>query len=255
MVPVAALACAACLGPKLEGHKVRSDEQEGMPYYLPRPYLLVTKNFNVVRSTRTTTTTTRPDGTRIQVVEQETGNPSSDAKPLDPGKTVYAHQIVYLPDRCNQYALRVSRGIGTLSSEIALEEGERAFESRQRLVWPTGELEELPGSAKAVECLGSKSTRKIVFRGAKSSFCRRLPFAGLVQAVGSIEVLHRRPRPNDLRAAVGFERGELAVQALLNVVDPGMKVRRYALAQLDEVDAAAHLQCLAAASEASQCKH
>jgi hypothetical protein len=32
-------------------------------------------------------------------------------------------QIVYLPDRCNQYGLTVSRGIGTLETEIELEDG------------------------------------------------------------------------------------------------------------------------------------
>ena len=106
-----ALACSACLGPKLEGSKIRSDDQEAMPYYLPKPYLLVTKNFNVVQTTKKTTTTTRPDGTRIEVVEEETHGPSADAKQLAAGKTVYAYQIVYLPDQCNQYGLEISRDI------------------------------------------------------------------------------------------------------------------------------------------------
>ena len=118
-----ALACSACLGPKLEGSKIRSEDQEAMPYYLPKPYLLVTKNFNVVQTTKRTTTTTRPDGTKIEVVEEETNGPSADAKKLAPGKTVYAHQIVYLPDQCNQYGLKISRGIGTLDSKIKFEDG------------------------------------------------------------------------------------------------------------------------------------
>ena len=118
-----ALACSACLGPKLEGSKIQSDDQEAMPYYLPRPYLLVTKNFNVIETTRKTTTTTRPDGTQIEVVEEETSTPNADARRAASGKTVYAYQIVYLPDQCNQYGLKVSRGIGTLDSKITLEDG------------------------------------------------------------------------------------------------------------------------------------
>ena len=118
-----ALACSACLGPKLVGSKIQSDDQEAMPYYLPKPYLLVTKNFNVVQTTKKTTTTTRPDGTRIETVEEETHGPSADAKQLAAGKTVYAYQIVYLPDQCNQYGLKISRGIGTLDSKIKLEDG------------------------------------------------------------------------------------------------------------------------------------
>jgi len=118
-----ALACSACLGPRLEGSKIRSDDQEAMPYYLPKPYLLVTKNFNVVETTKKTTTTTRPDGTKIEVVEEETHGPSTDSKKLALGKTVYAYQIVYLPDQCNQYGLTISRGIGTLDGRIELEDG------------------------------------------------------------------------------------------------------------------------------------
>lgn len=120
---VVVLACSGCLGAKLEGHKIRSDEQEAMPYYLPKPYLLVTKNFNLVQTTKKTTTTTRLDGTKIQVVEEATGGSSAASGKLDSEKTVYAHQIVYLPDRCNQYGLRISRGIGTLNSTIELEDG------------------------------------------------------------------------------------------------------------------------------------
>ena len=52
------LVCSGCLGPKLTGSKIQSDDQEAMPYYLPKPYLLVTKNFNLIETTKTTTTTT-----------------------------------------------------------------------------------------------------------------------------------------------------------------------------------------------------
>ena len=124
LLPVALLlACSGCLGPKLVGEKVTSDDQEAMPYYLPKPYLLVTKNFNLVATTKKTTTTTKPDGTKIEVVEEATQSPGADARALAAGKTVYAHQIVYLPDRCNLYGLRVARGIGTLDSQIVFEDG------------------------------------------------------------------------------------------------------------------------------------
>jgi len=96
-----ALVCSACLGPKLEASKIRSDEQEGMPYYLPKPYLIVSKNFDAIQSAGKASTTSKP---------------AAD-------ESVYAYQIVYLPDRCNQYGLRVSRGVGTLESRIELENG------------------------------------------------------------------------------------------------------------------------------------
>ena len=113
-----------CLGPKLEASKIRSERQEGMPYYLPRPYLLVTKNFNLVETTRKTTTTTKPDGTKVEVVEEAVHDPGADGKrQAGPEGTVYAYQIVYLPDQCSLYGLRVARGIGTLDSRIELEDG------------------------------------------------------------------------------------------------------------------------------------
>ena len=100
-VLLVALVSSACLGPKLEARRIQSDEQEGMPYYLPRPYLIVSKNFNPVQTTGKATTASKPDA----------------------GEAVHAYQIVYLPDRCNQYGLTVSRGIGTLESRIELEDG------------------------------------------------------------------------------------------------------------------------------------
>ncbi len=101
VLAVVALACSACLGPKLEAHKIRSDEQEGMPYYLPKPYLLVSKNFHPIQTAGKAATTSQPDA----------------------DKTLYGYEIVYLPDRCNQYGLKVSRGIGTLETRIELEDG------------------------------------------------------------------------------------------------------------------------------------
>lgn len=118
-----ALACGACLGPKLEASKVRSEDQEAMPYYLPRPYLLVTKNFNVIETRKKTTTTTKPDGTKIQVVEEQTQAPEADTRRVGSASTLYAYQIVYLPDQCNRYGLRIARGFGTLDTEIDLEDG------------------------------------------------------------------------------------------------------------------------------------
>jgi len=117
------LGFSACLGPKLVGEKLTSDDQEAIPYYLPKPYLLVTKNFNRIETTKKTTTTTKPDGTKLTVVEETTQSPSADAKPPAAGKTLYAYQIVYLPDPCNPYGLRFARGIGTLDSQIVIEDG------------------------------------------------------------------------------------------------------------------------------------
>jgi len=105
------------------GAKIQSDDQEAITYYLPRPYLLVTKNFNVTLTTRKTTTTTKPDGTQTEIVEESTQAPGADPKQPAAGKTLYAYQIVYLPDQCNPYGLRISRGIGTLDSKIKLEDG------------------------------------------------------------------------------------------------------------------------------------
>ena len=101
VLAVVALVCSACLGPKLEGQKIRSDTQEGMPYYLPKPYLLVSKNFRPFQTAGKAATTSKPDA----------------------DKTLYGYEIIYLPDRCNQYGLKVSRGIGTLETRIELEDG------------------------------------------------------------------------------------------------------------------------------------
>lgn len=140
-----ALVLGGCLGPKLTGSKIRSDDQEAMPYYLPRPYLLVTKNFNLVETTTRTTTTTKPDGTKIQVVEEASQSPSAGGKALASGKTVYAYQIVYLPDQCNLYGLKISRGIGTLDSEIDFEDGWKFTGTRLRTDSKTPETIEAIG--------------------------------------------------------------------------------------------------------------
>ena len=102
VLAVVALACSACLGPKLEAHKIRSDGQEGMPYYLPKPYLLVSKNFHPIQ------------------IDRKGDHGQQARRRQRPG---YAYEIVYLPDRCNQYGLKVSRGIGTLETRIELEDG------------------------------------------------------------------------------------------------------------------------------------
>jgi hypothetical protein len=93
----------------------------GIPYYLPRPYLLVTKNFAVSESTKTSNITEQTE------LDKKTKNTSQtttvSASPPSTSGDLLAWQIVYLPDLEQKYGLRFKRGWGKHDTAIQLSDG------------------------------------------------------------------------------------------------------------------------------------
>jgi|GEM_PF-6078675 len=171
---VFALGAAGC-GPKLAAHRLvahtnasngqrasnaviaeSTASTEGIPYFLPRPYLLVTKNF-----ARLDPPALEPDGEEdgerkngkngqkeSRVRSSQGPSARSDGAVADR----FGYQVVYLPDPCQKYALVYERGIGTLESKIQLEDGWRFTGSE--LATDTRTPETIEAVAKVLEAGG-----------------------------------------------------------------------------------------------------
>jgi hypothetical protein len=92
-----------------------------IPYYLPRPYLLVTKNFAVSESVKKAETSKQTElaKTTEKSTETTTASVSAPATEAD----VIAWQIIYLPDLDQKYGLRFKRGWGNYDTTINLVDG------------------------------------------------------------------------------------------------------------------------------------
>ena len=92
-----------------------------IPYYLPRPYLLVTRNFAIQQSVNITKTSKQTELAKTTENQSETST-SSIAPPAS-NADVIAWQIIYLPDLDQKYGLRFKRGWGQYESTITLVDG------------------------------------------------------------------------------------------------------------------------------------
>jgi hypothetical protein len=113
-----ALFLAGC-GSSVEVKKL-GDKDTGIPYYLPRPYLLITSGVSAAeyQDKVTETTTAKPDGTKI--TEKVT-----DRVPITPSinKDGYSVKIIYLPDLRTKYGITIKPGSGTADTKITLADG------------------------------------------------------------------------------------------------------------------------------------
>jgi hypothetical protein len=100
---------------------------KGIPYYLPHPYLVVTKNLVCV-------TAEKPESTASQASDQAaskqdsskpktTSSDSSSKNDTASNKDTYSMQVIYLPDADQKYALYYNRGTGTYDSAVTLVDG------------------------------------------------------------------------------------------------------------------------------------
>jgi nitrogen fixation protein len=100
--------------------KKLGDKDTGIPYYLPRPYLLITSGISATEYQEkvTETKTEEPDGTKIykKVTEQVPITP-------DINKDGYSVKIVYLPDLRTKYGITIKPGSGTSDTKITLANG------------------------------------------------------------------------------------------------------------------------------------
>ncbi len=122
MLALASLPWLAGCGPKLAAVSMNGEDPpaEAMPYFLPRPYLLITRNYTSTKTTKVVTKEKGKDGTTKET-RTETTEPAKAAG----DESVFAYQIVYLPDPSEKYGLRIVRGLGTFHGKIALADGWR----------------------------------------------------------------------------------------------------------------------------------
>lgn len=96
-------------------------QETGIPYYLPKPYLLITKNFTPVLPAAVTSSNT-PASTPSPKKETST----NDMTESTTGTNVldkFSYQLIYLPDTNQMYSVKITRGLGSSSNSINLLNG------------------------------------------------------------------------------------------------------------------------------------
>lgn len=114
----------------------RGVENKGIPYYLPKPYLLVTKNVAVVQPT--IPTAPKPKTANKKAKKDDCKNinincdPTPTPAPTPPSNTTpdkptkkptYAFQVIYLPDLGKERHIKMSAGLGSMTATFALANG------------------------------------------------------------------------------------------------------------------------------------
>jgi hypothetical protein len=138
------LLAASVLGcaPRIVGRRLTSngaitpDESDPIPYYLPKPYLLVTHH----------------------MADAQADAAAEKAKKAAPGEPAvwpragHSLRIIYLPDLHNRYGLEVTRGTGSFDGSFALKDGWMLTSLGAK---SDNQLDEsLEATAKLVESLG-----------------------------------------------------------------------------------------------------
>lgn len=100
--------------------KKLGDKDTGIPYYLPKPYLLITRGLSatVYKPKITETETENRDGTKTTTIVTEQAPVTSNVD-----KVECSMQIVYLPDLRVKYGITINPGSGKSETKITLENG------------------------------------------------------------------------------------------------------------------------------------
>lgn len=95
---------------------------KGIPYYLPHPYLVVTKNLTCVTAVKSESAASQSTD---QAAAKKVSDGSKGAAQNDAAsnKDNYAMQVIYLPDPDQKYALYFDKGTGSYDSAITLVDG------------------------------------------------------------------------------------------------------------------------------------
>lgn len=137
-------------------HKAKAQSPgKGIPYYLPHPYLVVTKNLVFVATEKTESTANQAAGKTT--AENANKNPDKNDSSLKSGnsakndaasnKDTYAMQVIYLPDADQKYALYYNRGTGTCDSIVTLVDGWKMTGLNTKSDAQTAEIIKAVGSA------------------------------------------------------------------------------------------------------------
>jgi len=94
----------------------RPGGETGIPYYLPKPYLLITKNLTPLVEKTTEKKDDKGNTTAIEhTVEPVTINIQE--------KDSYSFQVIYLPDLTQKYGLEIQSRTGTIKTNVTLIDG------------------------------------------------------------------------------------------------------------------------------------
>lgn len=101
----------------LSGDALKDDNKnaDAIPYYLPKPYLVITRNVNATGSKKTVTVKT--DSTK------DTETKTTVTEPVEIKGAAYSYEIIYLPDLRYKYGLKLHRGSGSYETSFTLENG------------------------------------------------------------------------------------------------------------------------------------
>lgn len=94
----------------------RSGGDTGIPYYLPKPYLLITKNLTPLVEK---TTEKKDEKGNTTVIEHTVEPVTTNIKEKDS----YSFQIIYLPDLTQKHGLEIQSRTGTIKTNITLVDG------------------------------------------------------------------------------------------------------------------------------------
>ena len=96
------------------------DSSTGIPYYLPKPYLLITSGLSatVYQPKITEETTEKPDGSKTTTTTTEKVPVRSSAN-----GAAYSMEIIYLPDLRDKYGIKINPGFGKSETKVTLENG------------------------------------------------------------------------------------------------------------------------------------
>lgn len=130
----------------------------GIPYYLPRPYLLITKN---ICSIQTKTTVTKEKNKTVETTEP--------VRLCDKDKGPLSFQIIYLPDLTQKHSLKMIPRTGRIDTKIRLIDGWQLVDLNLDANADTANIIESVGSAvSSVTSLGNALGYKGISRELKT---------------------------------------------------------------------------------------
>ncbi|MFN4196625.1 MAG: hypothetical protein ACK4FM_01275 [Caldimicrobium sp.] len=98
----------------------RAGGEKGIAYYLPKPYLLITKNLNLPTEKITE---------KITEKKEDKGNTTTIERTIESVSTnntqgdTYSFQVIYLPDLTQKHFLEILPGTGEVKTNITLVDG------------------------------------------------------------------------------------------------------------------------------------
>ena len=89
----------------------------GIPYYLPKPYLLITQNFDYIHYNQDTIEKNTDS-------ESNTPTTTTIAEQIQtPLENTFSCRIIYLPDTSEKYGIKISRGTGNFEGDLNIVDG------------------------------------------------------------------------------------------------------------------------------------